>query len=252
MIGVRKMGSRRSGKAYTKKKNTIIEKLKAWSYSRLNDYRNCPLKAKLKHIDKKKEPSSPALENGLRVHKLAEKYVESATLRLPKELKNFKDEFKDIRTAIKKKEIKFFTEMKLAFNSKWIICDWFGDSAFCRMALDLVFFKIKDLTTVYVIDYKTGKIREENLEQLDLYAMGIFFKYPDVEKVICEFWYLDQDCEEAWVSIEYTRKKDLKRLTAHWKKETRAYLNDTKFAPRPNDKCRWCDFSKDKQGLCQY
>ncbi len=47
----------------------------AWSYSRLSDYEACPLKAKIKHLDKVSEPSSPALKRGSDIHELAAKYA---------------------------------------------------------------------------------------------------------------------------------------------------------------------------------
>ena len=39
------------------KKTIPIKPLTSWSFSRYSDYKTCPLKAKLKHIDKIQEPS---------------------------------------------------------------------------------------------------------------------------------------------------------------------------------------------------
>lgn len=239
-------------KDYVKKGPKGIMKLVSWSFSRLKNYRTCPLKAKFAYIDKLKEPTNDAMARGSHIHKLAEQYVLGSIKRLPKELKLFDDEFKAVKKAIKNKEIMVFAESQAAFDNKWKVCDWFGAAVYCRMVLDLVYYKIKEPETVYIIDYKTGKIREENLEQLDLYALGIFLKFPLAQKVVAEFWYLDQDSQEAWVSVEYTRDKDLKRLQKYWDKEVKPYLNDRTFAPRPNALCGWCNFSKAKGGTCQY
>jgi hypothetical protein len=46
--------------------------------------------------------------------------------------------------------------------------------------------------------------------------------------------------------------KDIDKLKKTWAKRTKAMLNDTTFAPRPNDKCRWCFFSASKNGPCKY
>jgi hypothetical protein len=235
-------------KARAAKPKTVIQKLVAFSYSRLNTYRQCPLKAKFLYIDKLKEPQGEALQRGSDIHKFAEDYVKGTIKKLPPELKIYKDDFKEIITAIKKKTITVDIECQWAFDKNWKSCEWFSEKAWCRMMLDLVYIPTKKPTELVIIDYKTGKMRPENKEQLDLYALGAFMKYPNVEKVTAEFWYLDAD---EWVEEIYT-KKDISRLQKHWADETKKYLNDTKFPPRANNFCRWCDFRKDAQGLCKF
>ncbi len=49
--------------------------IKAWSYSRLQTYTQCPQKAKFQVIDKLKEPDGAAGLKGTRVHALAAVWV---------------------------------------------------------------------------------------------------------------------------------------------------------------------------------
>ena len=77
----------------TAKKVIPIKPLTSWSFSRYQDYKSCPAKAKYKHIDKLKEPPSPAMERGAAIHNLCEQYVRGTLAKLPPELKLFKDEF---------------------------------------------------------------------------------------------------------------------------------------------------------------
>ena len=57
----------------------------AWSYSRYALYELCPLKFKLKHIDKIPEPGSPAMERGDRIHKGVAAYVTGASQEAPQD-----------------------------------------------------------------------------------------------------------------------------------------------------------------------
>lgn len=224
-----------------------VKKFTAWSYSRLGDYTACPLRAKLKHLDRIPEPSAPALERGAVIHEAAAKYVSGTTKTLPKDLKLFKKEFAALRKASKGAAGRvYLVEEQWAFNDKWNPCGWFGDGSWCRMVLDLGY---KDGGTLRIIDYKTGRVRaEEQRPQLALYALGGLAKFPDVEKVVAEFWYLDHGeiIQEEYVAAE------LKELKKAWGVKVKPMLKDKTFAPRPSDKCRWCHYSKAKMGHCKF
>lgn len=78
-------------------------KITSWSFSRYSDYKQCPLKAKLKHVDKLKEPPNEAMARGAAIHNIAEKYIKGEGRTLPAELKQFGAEFKMLRKQYKKK-----------------------------------------------------------------------------------------------------------------------------------------------------
>ena len=60
-----------------------IKQITSWSFSRYSDYKLCPLKARLKHVDKHKEPQNDAMARGQAIHKLAEDYTKGSIARLP-------------------------------------------------------------------------------------------------------------------------------------------------------------------------
>ena len=219
----------------------VIQQIKAWSFSRWSTYEACPLRAKLKFINKRLEPSGPALERGSAIHKLAEEYTMGRLKRMPKELVSFRDEFKVLKKSLLR------TEQQWAFDEDWDIVDWFDRDAWCRMVVDAVHEDAKT-STMRIIDYKTGKIRDEQMVQLDLYCMGGLLRNSAIKTVEAEFWYLDQGEVRK---VVYTRK-DLPKLKKVWIKNTRAMLADKIFAPRPGNACRWCHFRKDKGGPCEY
>ena len=67
-------------------------RITSWSFSRWSCYSSCPYKAKLKFIDKLKEPGSPQMDRGTVIHELAEHYVKAKQVHL---------DHGDIRHAIK-------------------------------------------------------------------------------------------------------------------------------------------------------
>ena len=219
------------------------KQITAASYSRHHAYTQCPFRAKLKYIDKLEEPTGPPLIRGSKIHKLAEDYVTARIgVRVPDELKTFSDEFK----ALRKLKQPVLVEIQWAFKKDWSECTWFDYETYCRVMLDAVVTN-KD-GSMQIIDYKTGKVREEQKEQLELYAIAGLIMFPEVESISAEFWYLDHGVEIK----ETYHRKDLKKMQKKWDKNFRPMLNDKQFAPRPGNACRWCHFKKANGGPCEF
>lgn len=236
------------------------KRLKSWSFSRYSDYKKCPLKAKLKHLDRIPEPGSEAMDRGTAIHKLAEDFIKGKLKKLPAELAKFKDTFLDLRDQYKKRRHSMVVEDTWAFTKDWDQTKW-DDWVGCWVRIKMDCGRMLSPTTMRVIDWKTGKFREEAkeeyLEQLELYALSALLLHPQIESVTPSLAYLDigftyppKNQEKA-----YTRA-DLPKLKAAWDKRTRKMLLDESFVPRPNDTCRWCHFraaNKDNGGgQCKY
>lgn len=232
--------------------NTAAPRITAWSYSRYKEYMTCPLRAKLKFIDKLQEPPSPAMARGDAIHKIAEKYVKTGG-RFPSELKPLEKEFKEIRKA------KASAEGELAFTRDWEPCGWFDmQRCWVRIKIDALLVPVEkkmEEEPVRVIDYKTGKIREgEYDEQLELYGLTGLLVAPKARTSTGELWFIDHaqviPLEEA-----FKREQEAK-LKKHWEIKTAKMLADDKFLPTPGDGCRWCPFGKNKPaplgGRCPY
>jgi hypothetical protein len=232
-----------------------IKKFVAWSFSRLNNYRKCPFRAKLVYLDKVAEPEGPALVGGHEAHTQAEEFVTKKLKTLPDRLKLFKKEF----THLLKQEVK--TEAQWAFDSQWRPVEWFSKDCWVRVVVDAFYIadKAPHATTkkavgpgscsmLKIVDYKTGKVREESREQLSLYALAAFSKYPLIDEVEAEFWYLDQG---ELVKLVYFRK-DVPALQKEWAAKVVPMMGDRFFAPRPGDYCRWCPHSKSRGGKCKF
>jgi len=220
-----------------------VKKFEAWSYSRLTDYEGCPLKAKLKHLEKIPEPPAPAMARGRAVHEMCEGYVLGKIKKLPEELKNFTTEF--IHLKGKKKSVQ--TELQLGLNKQWLPCSWFGAETWCRIVVDCMYDA--DEATVHVIDYKTGKVNPSHNDQMSLYAIGAFAYSPqNIKRVDTLLWYLDAGEESSGTFM----RNDVSKLQKQWEKRSKKMLIDTSFKPTPGNSCRWCAYSKAKGGPCKF
>lgn len=239
-----------------------IRGLTSWSFSRYNDYKLCPLKAKLKHIDKIQEPPNQAMGRGDTIHKLAEKYIKGGLTRLPAELSALGDEFKKLKALYKKKTLAMTVEDSWAFTRTWEQTVW-NDWANCWVRIKLDCAHREDVTKLIITDWKTGRFRpgmnEDYVEQLELYALSGLLMFDDVDTVEPRLGYTDEgrfypngDSEPTLI---FTRA-DVPRLKKLWERRTAPMFKDKTFAPRPNDKCVWCHYRAANKsaggGQCKY
>lgn len=244
------------------KKPKPRSKVTSWSFSRYSDYKKCPLSFKLKHLDKIAEPKNDAMQRGADIHDAAEQYLKGLLPKLPAELKLFEAEFKKLRLVYKKKTVGMVVEDNWSFTSEWDRTEWNNwIKCWVRIKLDAAHHESVD--SMIITDWKTGKFRpelhEEYLEQLELYALAALILHPHLKEAKPRLVYLDQGViypAEGDKSIVYTRA-DIAKLKKTWEKRVKPMFNDTVFAPRPNDKCRWCFYgqsgkAKGGPGLCKF
>lgn len=234
----------------------ILKQFTSWSFSRWSDYKQCPLKAKLKHLDKMFEPKNDAMARGANIHDQAADYIQGKIPKLPPDLKLFKDEFAMLRKQYKKKINGMVVEDNWAFTVGWDETRW-DDWVRCwvRIKLDCAHHIADD--TMVVTDWKTGKYREdmheEYLEQLELYALSALILHPHLMAVWPRLVYLDQGTiyPQPGDKLVYTRS-EVPKLIKLWNKRVKPMMNDKVFPPRPNDKCKWCHFRKQNGGPCKF
>lgn len=198
-----------------------------------------------KHLLKMKDPNpGPALVRGREVHKVAEDYLVAPKKprKLPAELTHFAEEFEHLRTLAPT------VEQQWGFSVKWEPVGWFGQDTWARVVLDAVV--IYDDNTALVIDHKTGKKYATNEDQMQLFALATFKKFPEVTEVSTRLWYLDQPTDNE-VEYEYHKREEAS-IQRDWEKAIKPMFADRQFPPRPNDKCRFCFLSKAKGGPCKF
>lgn len=219
----------------------------AWSYSRYADYKQCPFRFKLKYLDKMPTAGSPAMERGNTIHKMAEDYVKSSRKpKLPAELKTVAAEIEHCRAA------GAIAEMPWGFRADWSWtgrADWFGHDVWFRMKADVAVSY--DDNTGLVGDWKTGRKYFENEDQIELFGAVAMRRFPEWSEVDVRLWYTDQPADDNEIQRVYTRREG-ELILKKWEKRALPMFKDKKWAPTPNDKCKWCDFSKAKGGPCKF
>lgn len=220
--------------------------IKSVSYSKLLDFEQCPLRCKMKHVDRIPEEKSPAAERGTQIHQMAEDYVGGKLKKLPVELGKFADEFDVLRREFKSNKVSL--EGEWGFDKDWLPTNY--KTAWLRMKADSTCFI--DMRNAVTIDYKTGASYGNEIKhgfQILLYAIATFILYPKLEKITVELWYLDKD---ELTQREYTRKEALRQLQG-FDKRLKAVTNATSFPPNPSIfTCKWCSFGPAKGNQCPH
>jgi hypothetical protein len=212
-----------------------------WSYSSLKSFERCPRLYKYQHLDRLPRPpdSSPALERGSRIHGLIEDYLLGRVEVLDPMFSRFAEFIDEIK---KSKVVEI--EGKWAVTKDWQPTDWDAPDAWWRGRLDAYVRKGK--TVARVIDWKTGGMYGDNVDQMHLYAAVAFSRDPGLTRASTELVYLDHH-EASIKSIPKTMGKHIKdEFGARVMKIERAKA----FPTRPGRHCNWCPYHKSKGGPC--
>lgn len=222
-----------------------MKDITAWSFSRLKDYEQCPLKAYMKYVEKRSQEhmDSKAADRGTMVHLACEKFVKGEGDFI-KEMGKFRDYFAKVKEEYDAGDV--ILEEDWGFDIDWQACGWFDEKVWCRMKLDNVRIKERNENgdPIYAIptDYKTGKKYGNEVshgQQGQIYAVGTFLRYPALEVVDVELIYLDQG---LITKRTYTREKAMKFL-AQWTNRGKKMTEATDYPPKPNRMtCMWCPF----------
>lgn len=206
---------------------------------------------KLKHIDRIKPPGSAAMDRGSDIHKEGENYLKAAKPgKVPESYTYFSDQMKELHTLKPRVELQlgFTVDWKPATATPRDPTGWFAKDTWLRIVCD-VDVRYDD-HTADIIDFKTGRKYDTNEEQVELFSCAPFMEDPLMTHVTTRLWYLDQP-EDNEVIREYSRK-DYELIKKDWTKRVRPMFNDRRFAPKPNQKCRWCHFRKENGGPCKF
>lgn len=233
----------------------VKQQLRSWSPSNLGLYEACPAKAKYKLLDKLPDTGGKGpMDRGIEIHNAAANYITQrkkdplhADLKAPK-IKKLIEELKKEYKARKAR-----VELDLAFTKEWKVTEWFGDSAWLRLKVDVL-----RLTTAgkgRVIDWKTGKLRMEKVEeyddQLGVYAVAALTSGLIAKEVTSALAFTDAGkiLERPAGTL---KRADLKEAQDKWTLRVKPMLSDTTFAPRPGNACQWCPYSCNKGGPCEF
>lgn len=229
-----------------------------------------------------------ANDRGTRIHTACELYINGTTNELAFEAeKNFGFQIDLLREMYKDGLVSL--EGEWAMNESWEPCSWGGDwveaddtlwhtgtarklpergregdivkvgkkiyvwvPAWLRLKLDAMV--MHDEYTATVIDFKTGRKfgnEVKHAEQLQLYQLVTFLRYPKLETVFAELWYLDQKEGENLTSQKFTRSQGL-RFKPRFHQRGMALTTCDEWPANPSRfTCQWCQYGPWNGGQCQ-
>jgi RecB family exonuclease len=219
-----------------------------WAFTSLTTYEKCPFEAFLKYGKRIKVDTSDneALTRGNKVHDEAENFVKGNIPTITAGLKKFESDFDELRALYIDGKVE--VEEKWGVDKEWNPVSWGDPSLWGRIKLDA--FVHESPTSAVSIDYKTGKKfgnEHKHLLQNMVYVISAFTRFPTLEYVQGEFWYLDHGQK---LVKSYTRKEaDILRQRIHARAER--FTSATHFPPNPSPtNCKWCDYKK--SGDCEW
>ena len=223
---------------------------KSWSFSALMDYEGCPFRIKLK-ADKAPRFEEQEENRGNIIHNAAEDFVTGARPDLIKELRKFAEKFEDERQLYA--EGKLVVEEEWGFDRQWQITSW--KDATLRMKLDQ-FHWVPGDEICTIVDHKSGKKFGNEVKhtmQGQLYMVGTFMRYPEIQSIDVRFRYTDEGKETSKV---YYRDEKFDRYFEKFNKRAEKMLSDDNPRPKPSrHNCRFCCYSPNPgkgSGACPY
>lgn len=221
--------------------------IEAWSWSRLAVWETCPLQFKLKFIDKLLTAGSPAMARGNMVHDELASYLTGKIDVLPAAVTT---PFQQKLYAEMRAQPDKIVEEKWGFTPAWEPTGYFSRNpqkpTWLRTIVD--YACLYEDMVVEVADHKTGKVYGYNDDQVELFALSAMCHFKPATQVLTRLIYVDAGSEQ----LASFSAADKPKLIAKWNAKVAPMFADTTFLPRPNDKCRFCDFAKGKGGQCRF
>ena len=203
-----------------------------WSFSRLKSFETCP--KQFYHVTVLGEypvVQTDAMTYGTAMHKAAEDYIGEGKP-LPDEFMYVKGTLDELRAFRGTK----LTEQRLGLTRDLKPCGFKDKDVWFRGIVDLAIIDTLG-ERAWIVDYKTGKsAKYADKGQLELMALSIFKKFPDVKHINAALLFV---VSNEMIEAEYKIENSLD-LWGKWLKKyarmEKAYETDV-WNPRPSGLC---------------
>ena len=212
----------------------MAHKLLPQSHSTMQMYLNCPHKYYRVKVAKdcKEDFSHPSALWGQDAHKALENRLRDGT-ELPDRFKQFR-KYADRLASMKGVK---FVERKLAVDADYNPSQFFDNDSLYRGVVD---YLVIHEGVGYLIDHKTGKVKPNELEQLELAALMIFARFPTVSIVKGALTWLKHD-DASRMQITRDEAHDIEQAKFFPIVQTmRASAQAENWPKKPSGLCPWC------------
>lgn len=206
-----------------------------FSFSKINLFRTCERQFEAKYVTKEVvfQPTA-ATQWGVEVHKAGEDAINDGKPLTPRYalLQPY------LNTIINTEGVKR-AEVEYAITKDLKPCDFWDKSAMLRGKLDI---EINQGSRVQILDWKTGKAKPSDFNELRCFSVLTFLNNPEVEKTRNTYIWLKGDSKPT---VEIQNRSNiislLEPLQDTMDKIERALESDT-FRPVRSGLCKsWCD-----------
>ncbi len=217
-----------------------MKQFQRWSFSALDTYRSCPLRAYFRYIERIPDPGNKYSARGNSIHDDLQKVVQD---KLP--VPDYASHFAPLLIEMQSAEVA--CEQMMMFDQFWRPTDD-KDNVWLYVKQDLI--TVAPGEFVLTVDYKSGKKygnEVKHMAQMTLYSIAAWIHYPTVPEYIAELWYIDQ---KEITSKTFSRPV-LEQARARLDAEVTRMFDDKTFRPRPNiANCKYCPYGPKGTGHC--
>jgi RecB family exonuclease len=225
--------------------------LKSWSFSSLREFERCNFTAYHRAM-KSPKLVEEGKNRGTLIHEACEAYIKGQIGVLPKPLSKVERQMDEYREAYEAGTA--WVEEPWAFDVAWNPVDWNAPDVWLRVQIDLRRIGAGGDNTLHIVDFKSGKSwgnELQHIQQLQLYAVTSFVKFPEVHTITATDLYIDEGKELTKI---YARDEKYEKLLMKWIDRSEAMLTCTDPKPRPaRHTCRFCPWGiSNGSGACDY
>lgn len=225
--------------------------VKRWSYSALTEYETCPYRTYLKRVQRSPEPprdeTHPA-ERGNRIHAEAEAYIRGEGA-VTKDLRKVAEALDEARAEFAEGRVE--VEEQWGFTREWESVGWDHSQCWALVKCDVVIHRSPEVLEIW--DWKSGKSfgnEVKHTQQMQLYGLAGFLRYPDVSIVKVALQYLD----EGKTKPKTYDRTMVPGFLPRWEQRANRLTNALVFPPKPNKgRCKYCPYGiENGTGACAY
>ena len=219
-----------------------------YSYSSLATYKQCPAKFEYAYITKPvvpELPAGPALLRGTEVHNSVESFLNGGTEFLHPDIHKNYGQF---MLGLRETGGDIRPEWKWGITWEFEPCDYNAPNCMLHGYIDLLVVP-EEGQNIDLYEWKTGGIyMDEHVDQIHKYSVAVLAHFPDHPGVDAMVTWFDK--------VDYKKIHYPQTMMFEYKPFLRSEIGNvadaTRFPMMPSFKCKWCKFSRDNGGPCQF